>query len=349
MKNAQIDKVCSREFSRCYSLLYTTYLTLHSYYKTAFVPKAKRIAAPITALESIKTVFKISDRELIRIAGVDGFLFLQYLQLLLRIFIPMAIVILPILLPINKAGEQADGVSGLDSFAWPNVAIRSKIHRLWAHLILAVCVVIWVCFNFFLALRKFVRLRQTILTMPEHRIRASATTILVQSIPRKWLTTAALDALYDVFPGGIKDIWINRNFDTLQDKVNKRSKCARALESAETNLIIKCTKKHREMEEAKAKKDGKKKKTKKEKSTKKCKRTKKSPMRLSITAQMLVTLTRLNSNCSPCWKRVHLQRPPIHLAPHRPHARRQCSQSRYLSLVRACTLLETASAMSDKV
>lgn len=265
MKNAQIDKVCSREFSRCYSLLYTTYLTLHSYYKTAFVPKAKRIAAPITALESIKTVFKISDRELIRIAGVDGFLFLQYLQLLLRIFIPMAIVILPILLPINKAGEQADGVSGLDSFAWPNVAIRSKIHRLWAHLILAVCVVIWVCFNFFLALRKFVRLRQTILTMPEHRIRASATTILVQSIPRKWLTTAALDALYDVFPGGIKDIWINRNFDTLQDKVNKRSKCARALESAETNLIIKCTKKHREMEEAKAKKDGKKKKTKKEK------------------------------------------------------------------------------------
>ncbi|KAF9692989.1 hypothetical protein EKO04_008995 [Ascochyta lentis] len=234
------------------------------YYKTAFVPKAKRIAAPVTAIESIKTVFKISDRELIRIAGVDGFLFLQYLQLLLRIFIPMAIVILPILLPINRIGDVPN-VSGLDSFAWPNVATEGKQHRLWAHLILAVFVVCWVCFNFFLAMRKFVRLRQTILTMPEHRIRASATTILVQSIPRKWLTMAALDALYDVFPGGIKDIWINRNFDELQDKVNKRSKCARALESAETNLIIKCTKKHKEMQEAKAKEEGKKKKTKKEK------------------------------------------------------------------------------------
>ncbi|UPX17273.1 uncharacterized protein EKO05_0007639 [Ascochyta rabiei] len=234
------------------------------YYKTAFVPKAKRIAAPVTAIESIKTVFKISDRELIRIAGVDGFLFLQYLQLLLRIFIPMAIVILPILLPINRIGD-VPGVSGLDSFAWPNVATLGKQHRLWAHLILAVCVVCWVCFNFFLAMRKFVRLRQTILTMPEHRIRASATTILVQSIPRKWLTMAALDALYDVFPGGIKEIWINRNFDELQDKVNKRSKCARALESAETNLIIMCTKKHKEMQEAKAKEEGKKKKTKREK------------------------------------------------------------------------------------
>jgi hypothetical protein len=167
----------------------------------------------------------------------------------------MALVILPILLPINRVGDVPN-VSGLDSFAWPNVSIPAKNHRLWAHLVLAVLVVIWVCFNFYAALRRFVRLRQTILTMPEHRIRASATTILVQSIPRKWLTVPALDALYDVFPGGIKDIWINRNFDDLMEKVNRRTKLARALESAETNLVIKCTKKHMEMEEARAKKAG---------------------------------------------------------------------------------------------
>ncbi|KAL6711488.1 hypothetical protein ACN47E_004422 [Coniothyrium glycines] len=233
------------------------------YYKTAFVPKAKRIAAPVTAIESFKNVFTISDRELVRIAGVDGFLFLQYLQLLLRIFIPMALVILPILLPINRAGD-VPGVSGLDSFAWPNVGVMAKVHRLWAHLILAVLVICWVCFNFYLALRQFVRLRQTVLTLPEHRIRASATTILVQSIPKKWLTVPALDALYDVFPGGIKDIWINRDYDELMDKVNKRTKIARRLEAAETNLIIQCTKKHKELEEKAAKEAGKKK-SKKEK------------------------------------------------------------------------------------
>ncbi|KAF1849375.1 DUF221-domain-containing protein [Cucurbitaria berberidis CBS 394.84] len=226
------------------------------YYKTAFVPKAKRIAAPVTAIESFKNVFTISDRELVRIAGVDGYLFLQYLQLLLRIFIPMALVILPILLPINRHGD-VEGVSGLDSFAWPNVGVPEKVNRLWAHLVVAVGVVLWVCFNFYLALRKFIRLRQTILTLPEHRIRASATTILVQSIPRKWLTVPALDALYDVFPGGIKDIWINRNFDDLMEKVDKRTKIARKLESAETNLIITCTKKHLEMEEKAAKEAGK--------------------------------------------------------------------------------------------
>ncbi|KAF1972562.1 DUF221-domain-containing protein [Bimuria novae-zelandiae CBS 107.79] len=228
------------------------------YYKTAYVTQRKRIANPTTAIESFKNVFTISDREVIRIAGVDGYLFLQYLQLLLRIFIPMAIVILPILLPINRIGD-VDGVSGLDSFAWPNVNVESKRKRLWAHLVLAVLTVIWVCYNFYLALRKFVRLRQTILTLPEHRIRASATTILVQSIPRKWLTVAALDALYDVFPGGIREIWINRNYDDLAEKVKKRTKIARALEGAETNLVIECNKKHMKMEEKRAKQEGKKK------------------------------------------------------------------------------------------
>ena len=169
-----------------YALLGTSYLTLYSYYKTAFVPKRKRIKSPTTAIESFRKVFTISDRELIRVAGVDGFLFIEYLQMLLRIFIPMAIVVLPILLPINRVGD-VPGISGLDSFAWPNVARADKLKRLWAHCILACCIILWVCYNFYLALRKFVRLRQTILTTAEHRIRASATTILVQSIPSKWL------------------------------------------------------------------------------------------------------------------------------------------------------------------
>ncbi|KAE8849247.1 hypothetical protein PTNB73_04998 [Pyrenophora teres f. teres] len=250
----QDDKAVTRQ-----SLFHKIY-----YYKTAFVPVAKRIPAPVTAIESFKTVFTISDSELVRIAGVDGYLFLQYLQLLLRIFVPMALVILPILLPINRIGDEP-GTSGLDSFAWPNVGVPEKHNRLWAHLILAVCVIVWVCFNFYLALRQFVRLRQTVLTRPDHRIRASATTILVQSIPKKWLTVAALDALYDVFPGGIKDIWINRDYDDLMEKVEKRTKIARALEAAETNLIIACTQKHKKMEEKAAKEAGKRKKTRKEK------------------------------------------------------------------------------------
>ena len=66
--------------------------------------------------------------------------------------------------------------------------------------------------------------------------------MLVSSIPQKWCTVEALDGLYDVFPGGIRNIWVNRNFDELQDKVDRRDKLARTLEAAETALVRKCWK-----------------------------------------------------------------------------------------------------------
>lgn len=114
-------------------------------------------------------------------------------------------------------------------------------------------------------LRGYIRIRQAYLTSPQHRLRASATTVLVSGIPRKWLTVEALNGLYDVFPGGIRNIWINRNFDELAEKVKERDSIAHDLEGAETSLIRNCVKKHKEAEEKKAKKEGSAKKTKLEK------------------------------------------------------------------------------------
>lgn len=91
------------------------------------------------------------------------------------------------------------------------------------------------------------------MTSPQHRLRASATTVLVTAIPRKWLTYEALDGLYDVFPGGIRNIWINRNFDELNDKVQLRDSLAKKLESAETSLIRNAKKIHNEWLEKEAK------------------------------------------------------------------------------------------------
>lgn len=175
------------------------------------------------------------------------------MRTLLKIFIPLAILILPILLCSNAVhGRGAhftdDGphaifnkapwsnVNGLDIFGWGNVR-PDKVNRYWAHLVLAVVVVVYTCFVFFDELRGYIRLRQAYLTSPQHRLRASATTVLVTAIPRKWCTFDALNGLYDVFPGGIRNIWINRNFDELSDKVKRRDKLARSLESAETALI----------------------------------------------------------------------------------------------------------------
>ena len=91
--------------------------------------------------------------------------------------------------------------------------------------------------------------------------------MLVSSIPAKWCTVEALDGLYDVFPGGLRNIWINRNFDELSQKVKKRDKLASKLEGAETELIKKCYKKN-EANIAKAEKESGKKLTKEDKRNK---------------------------------------------------------------------------------
>lgn len=188
--------------------------------------------------------------------------------MLLKIFIPMGILILPILLPLNRVGgkgktfQNGDGtgprwnVSGLDQLAWGNVK-PEHTSRYWAHLVMAVVVIVYVCAVFFDELRGYIRLRQAYMTSPQHRLRASATTVLITTIPSTWLTVDALMNVFDIFPGGIRNIWINRNFDDLNEKVRERYNIALKLEEAETNLIANCKKAALKKAKAEAKKSAK--------------------------------------------------------------------------------------------
>jgi hypothetical protein len=188
--------------------------------------------------------------------------------MLLKIFIPMGLLILPVLLPINRVGGKGTtfqngtdsgprwNVSGLDQLSWGNVKPEHS-SRYWAHCVLAVIMVFYVCAIFFDELRGYIRMRQAYMTSPQHRLRASATTVLVTAIPHSWLNVESLDNLFDVFPGGIRNIWINRNFDDLNEKVKERNELALKLEAAETDLIVKCKKAAWKKAKAEAKKAGK--------------------------------------------------------------------------------------------
>ena len=193
--------------------------------------------------------------------------------MLLKIFIPLTILVVPILASVNAIGGKGDNfnkeplyamndsswqpVVGLNQLSWSNVRPTDN-NRYWAHLIMAIIVVVWCCYTFFDELRGYIRLRQAYLASPQHRLRASATTVLVSGIPRKWCTAEALDGLYDVFPGGIRNIWINRNFDELNEKVQRRDDIAKRLEEAQTNLIKNAKKAQLKEMKKEAKRSGKK-------------------------------------------------------------------------------------------
>ncbi|KAI4138289.1 MAG: hypothetical protein L6R39_006869 [Caloplaca ligustica] len=237
--------------------------------RTYLVPERERTRPPPEGLwQWLVPVFKTSNSDFISKCGLDAYFFLRYLRMLLKIFVPLAFLILPILIPVNivhgrgnhfAVGKYAHNntvytnVTGLDLLAWGNVR-PDKNNRYWVHLVLAIVVISYTCFVFFDELRGYIRLRQSYLTSPQHRLRASATTVLVTAIPRKWCTHEALDGLYDVFPGGIRNIWVNRDYDELNEKVKLRNKLASKLESAMTDLIRNAKKAHL----AKLKKDAKK-------------------------------------------------------------------------------------------
>lgn len=213
--------------------------------RTYLVPERERVAIPPHGIIGwIKPVFSTPSLQLIQKCGLDAYFFIRYLRMLLKIFTPMLVIIAPILLPLNQKSSRGNPAEGLGKLTIGNVDSSLAGSRLWAHLILSVLSVFWILYNIYYELRSYIRVRQAYLTSPQHRIRASATTVLVTGIPAKWLTIEALDGLYDVFPGGIRNIWINRNYDAIADKVSKRDDMLQSLEEAETNLIRLCRKKH---------------------------------------------------------------------------------------------------------
>ncbi|KAL2267660.1 hypothetical protein VTJ83DRAFT_4937 [Remersonia thermophila] len=222
--------------------------------KTYLVPERERTPPPPSnAIGLLYRLLRFDDRDLIKKCGLDAYFYLRYLQTLLVIFVPIASVTVPVLIPLNYVGglgqellndtagagakgRSANAPKGLDTLAWGNIPPEEQ-HRRWAHLGVALGVIVWVCVIFFVELRVYVKVRQDYLTSPEHRLRASATTVLVSSIPDKWLSEDALRGLFDVFPGGIRNIWLVRDFTPLLSKVKKRNKVLRQLEAAETKLV----------------------------------------------------------------------------------------------------------------
>lgn len=212
--------------------------------KTMLVPKSKRILAPGSSLFSwLVHICATPLNDVKQYSNLDGFFFLRFIRMLVILFSVSTLILLPILIPLNWFSGNHDDEKGnsfsLDSLTWSHISTHHA-NRLSVHLGLVIIFVCFTCWLLYEELRTFVKIRHAALTCPEHRQTASANTILLRSVPILYRSEEKLLDLFGMLPGGVKKVWINRDYSALLDKIKERDKVASKLEALETLIITKC-------------------------------------------------------------------------------------------------------------
>ncbi|KAF2008347.1 DUF221-domain-containing protein [Aaosphaeria arxii CBS 175.79] len=162
---------------------------------------------------------------------LDSYFFLRYLRTIVIMFLPAAIFITPMLIPLNYIhgkGERS-GVSGLDAIAWSNVGLQ-YCSRYWAHLLSSLLLVVHVCRLIWVELSCYVKIRHE---APQAALR----TVLIDSLPADWDTAEKIRPHLKLFPGKVSAISFNRDFSKLSNKLARCEQLARLLEREETDAI----------------------------------------------------------------------------------------------------------------
>lgn len=193
----------------------------------------------------LRPVWSTTDDQVIRTCGFDAFLFLRYIRMMLKVFLPVTLIVLPVLAPINRLSGSNARTAFLNVFSISNVAARHAADRLWAHWAMGTLVAAWVCYVVRDETLAYVRAKQRFTSgRAGYRMQPSASTILVANFPKDLLTCEKLKKVFDVFPGGVRDVHISSDTRIRSSMLSAREQTAEALELAETKLIATCVSKH---------------------------------------------------------------------------------------------------------
>jgi hypothetical protein len=208
------------------------------------IPDQQRVEEPPEGLVAwLKPVWSTTDDVIIQKCGFDAFLFLRYLRMLLKVFLPVTFVVLPVLAPINRLSGNNERSAFLDVFSISNVAPRHAASRLWTHWALGTLVVAWVCYVIHEETFAYIKAKQRHTSGASYQDQPSANTILVANIPETLLSNEKLKGVFDIFPGGVREVHVGRDTRSLSSMLSTRDRIVEALELAETKLIATCVSK----------------------------------------------------------------------------------------------------------
>jgi hypothetical protein len=186
----------------------------------------------------LPALLKMPQEDLIRTSGLDAYFFARYLYIHAVFFLSSFVLLSIILFPIYAVGGkgESEGKKGLDILTFGNIS-PSKSSRYIAPLILAYAFIGAFLYILYMEMKNFVEKRQELLRSVEYQSHPSASTILVTTIPKSYMSRDILLRIFNQFPGGVRNIWLNRNLKDIPDKVDERTKLVEQLETAQCKMI----------------------------------------------------------------------------------------------------------------
>ena len=83
----------------------------------------------------------------------------------------------------------------------------------------------------------YIQVRHEYLVSQAHSSTTKACSVLVTGIPPEYLSELSLTRLFNHLPGGVRQVWINRDLKDMPELYERRLKACDLLESAETSLL----------------------------------------------------------------------------------------------------------------
>jgi len=178
----------------------------------------------------IVEIMKVSESDFLYMVGLDGYVFLRFIKLCLKISCFFTLWGLLILLPVyvSSSGDQ----HGWSKYTLANAMNEEDSHRLWLPAVFSYVFSGYVCRLFYLEYQLFVKMRLEYLIRGDPDTHPQTYyTLMVEDIPRSLRSGPTLRTFFDtLFPDSVHSVSLSLKLHRLEALVDRRRKTRNTVE-----------------------------------------------------------------------------------------------------------------------
>eukprot|EP01038_Epipyxis_sp_PR26KG_P015802 gene15802-21402_t len=180
----------------------------------------------------LRSIFAVSDDELLRMIGLDGYVFLRYLKMCFKIVGICAVVGLIVLVPSYSVSPQLKHVHGINIYSMSNVGLGGK--QLWAAWIFTYVFTFIFLYITYKEYEHFAEIRKDFFRNGDPLLDPQMNySVQVENVPQEYRNSKSFfNFVNELFPEQVKFASIAVDLSLLTKKIVERKKAVTSLENA---------------------------------------------------------------------------------------------------------------------